>query len=324
MNIVNVSAHDVESVLDYGNCIEAVRMAMIELSAGRVQQMPRQILPLSNGMFGIMAGTCFESFGSKLLCVRPNNAGQRLPTHQGIIVLFDAESGAIKATVDASAVTAIRTAATTAVATAALARDDARVLTIVGTGEQAHHHALALLHARPFSEIRFWGRTPARVQELADRVARETGVSTTALERLDDAVAPADVIVTVTSAAEPVLLLDHVAPGVHVNAVGSSHARACEIGSDLVAGSLYFGDSRDSVFAQGAEFLRAQDAGLIDRAHFRGEIGEVLAGRCEGRTAADQRTLFKSLGHIVQDICAAEFVFNSLKDFMAGREGYER
>lgn len=212
---------------------------------------------------------------------------------------------------DAGAITAIRTAAASAVATEALARPDARVLAILGTGLQAKAHARALAKVRDLGEIRIWGRAGDRAQAVAASIQTETGVVARAVA-LEAAVSGADIVCTVTSAVDPILGAGLVSPGAHLNIVGSSGPAQAEIDGALVAAGCFIVDHREHVLAHGGEFLRAKAAGLVDDAHIAAEIGEVLAGAKAGRTAADQITLYKSLGHAAQDLAVAAWLYQNI------------
>jgi ornithine cyclodeaminase len=196
-------------------------------------------------------------------------------------------------------------AAASAVATDALARADAGDLAILGTGEQAASHIRAIATVRRLRSITIWGRRIEQAAALAAEMNTELGIPTMMAAEVRDAVAPADIVCTVTSAAEPILKGAWIRPGTHLNLVGSSHAGPVEVDNDLVVSSRFIADSREGVLAQGAEFLRARAAGLITDAHIVGEIGEVLAGRVPGRQSPDEITAYKSLGHVVQDLASA-------------------
>jgi ornithine cyclodeaminase len=302
-----IDKDEIRRRLTYPRCIPIVREAMIAFSAGKTQQLLRSILPLGEGrMFGVMPGALggTDPFGAKLLGVYPDAGKAGRSSHQGVVVLFDAETGAPVCVADASEVTAIRTAAASAVATEALSRTDARTLTILGYGEQASTHARAMMQVRPFSAIKVWGRAPERAQAFAATMAGELGVDVQAVTSVETAVAGAHVICTLTAAPEPILLGRWVKPGTHVNVVGSSSAGPVEIDDDLVTKSRFIADSREGVLAQGAEFLRAKAAGLIDDTHVVAEIGEVLAGVKAGRRSETEITVYKSLGHVAQDLAA--------------------
>jgi ornithine cyclodeaminase len=292
-----VSAEEVERLLPYAECIPLMREAMIALSEGRTRQLLRQILDLpERRAFGAMLGAMLEDgvFGAKLVSVYPGND----LSHQGVVALFDAATGAPSAMLDAGAITAIRTAAASAAATDALARPDARHLAILGYGEQARRHLEAIRHVRKIDRVTVWGRDFARARALG-------GI---ACESVEEAVAGADIICTVTAAAEPILRSEWVADGAHINAVGSSRAGPRELDDALVARARLFADHEEGVRAQGAEYLHALASGAIPAAHLLGEIGEVYAGSLPGRTGRADVTIYKSLGSIVQDLAAARHV----------------
>jgi ornithine cyclodeaminase len=306
-----IDGSQVRERLTYERCIPLVREAMIRFSAGQTQQLLRSILDLGDSrMFGVMPGSMGEGgmFGAKLVSVFPPDGSAQHRSHQGVVVLFDGKTGAPVCVADASEITAIRTACASAVATDALALPDAEVLAILGTGEQALHHARAIAHVRALKAIRVWGRSTERAKTLASQVEAETGVAAVTCHSAEAAVSGAEIICTVTSAREPILLGRWVRPGAHVNVVGSSYAGPVEVDSDLVVASRFVADSREGVLKQGAEFLAAKAAGLVGDDHVVGEIGQVLAGDLPGRQSIDQITVYKSLGHVVQDLAAASLL----------------
>lgn len=302
---------DVRALLDYPGCIDAVRRAMLELSRGGVDQPLRSITTISpDRLFGLMPGIATDSpgFGAKLISVFHDPVKGGRSAHLGVVVLFEEETGEVACVADAHEVTKIRTACNSAVATAALARDDASTLTIFGCGTQAEAHIRAIPLIRNIRRIIVCGRkqdTAEAFVEEARALAKAEFVATTDGRQ---AAAEADIICTVTGASEPILMRDWVTAGTHVNAVGSSHARPVEIDPELVASSEYFVEYRKSALAAAAEFLRAKQLGLIDDDHIKAEIGEVLSGDNPGRTDDSQVTVFKSLGHIVQDLAAARYL----------------
>jgi ornithine cyclodeaminase/alanine dehydrogenase-like protein (mu-crystallin family) len=303
-----IDREEVARRLTYEVCIPIVRQAMVAFSRGDTRQLLRSIIPLARGnLFGIMPGalSAESAFGAKLISVYPENFSKGRQSHQGLVVLFEPESGAPVCIVHAGEVTAIRTAAASAVATDALARADASRLAILGYGEQAATHARALGHVRPIEAVRVWGRSPQRAQEFCARMGAELGIAFEPAGSAREAVRDADIICTVTAAAEPVLLGEWVRPGTHVNVVGSGVAGPAEVDTALVVRSRFIVDSREGVLSQGAEFLRARQSGAIDDTHIAGEIGQVLAGSVTGRRSASEITLYKSLGHVVQDLSCA-------------------
>jgi ornithine cyclodeaminase len=304
-----IDRDEVRAKLTYEVCIPLVRQAMIDFSRGETKQLLRAILPLGDGrLFGSMPGGLGgrAPFGAKLVSVFPENFAKGVQSHQGVVVLFDGETGAPTCIAHAGEVTAIRTGAASAVATEALARTDAHRLALLGYGEQAHTHARAIALVRPLSAITVWGRSPERAEAFAAKIGAELGLPVRACASAEAAVAEADIVCTVSAAKEPVLMGRWLAAGTHVNVVGSSFAGPVEVDNDLVAGSRFIADSREGVLAQGAEFLNAKAAGLVDDDHVVGEIGQVLAGTLPGRQSLDQITVYKSLGHIVQDLAAVQ------------------
>ena len=301
--------HDeVAQRLTYEVAIPIVREAMIAFSTGQTRQLLRSIIPLAQGrMFGIMPGALGERapFGAKIISVYPENFEAGLQSHQGVIVLFDPESGAPVCVVHAGEVTAIRTAAASAVATDALARPDASRMAILGYGEQARTHLRAIAKVRTLDDVQVWGRAPERAEAFAEEMSAELGVPVRGARDVQAAVAEADIVCTVSAASEPILKGAWLPAGVHVNLVGSSRAGPAEADHDVVLRSRFIADSREGVIAQGAEFLNAKAAGLVGDEHVVGEIGQVLAGQLEGRQSPDQITVYKSLGHVVQDLASA-------------------
>jgi ornithine cyclodeaminase len=303
-----IDREEIARRLTYEKCIPIVRQAMIAFSRGETKQTLRSIIPLSEGrMFGVMPGAmgAHAVFGAKLISVFHENFARGVQSHQGLVILFDPESGAPVCVVDAGELTAIRTAAASAVATDALARKDAQRLALIGYGEQAATHARAIGKVRELESIVVWGRSADRARDFALRMGAEVGVTVAAAETVQEAVSDAEIICTVTSASEPILKGEWVRPGTHLNLVGSSYAGPAEVDNELVARSRFIADSREGVLQQGGEFLRAKAAGLIDDSHIVGEIGQVLAGEIEGRRSAEEITVYKSLGHVVQDLPTA-------------------
>ncbi len=275
--------------------------------------------PNAAGFMGLMPGWRgpqhgnAAAFGLKAVCIMPGNPARGLDAHQGLVTLFDGESGQPTAILDAAAITEIRTAAVTAVATSVLARQDARILAILGAGTQARAHLRALMHVREFEQVRIYAPTEAHARALVEQAGgaraergdarAELSVASSAEEALRDA----DVVVTATSSREPVLRRDWLKPGAHVNAVGASSSRAREIDTATMAASALFCDSRESVRNEAGEFQLAVREGLISgEEHIRAELGEVLAEIAQGRRDVGELTLFRSLGLAIEDLAAAE------------------
>jgi ornithine cyclodeaminase/alanine dehydrogenase-like protein (mu-crystallin family) len=292
-------------------CIPLMRQAMRSLSSGQVEQHLRSFLSVGEGRtFALMPAAFDQGFGAKLVSVypQPEQPGRR--RHQGLVILFDPETGAPAFVGDAEEITRIRTAAASAAATEILARPDSRVLALLGAGRQAEAHLQAIAAIRPLTEARVWGRDRQAARDLAGALQETCGFTVRAVAEAQEAVSEADIICTVTASRDPVLRGDWVAPGTHVNLVGSSGPQAAEADADLVARSRFIGDHREHVLAHGGEFLRARETGRIGDDHFVGEIGEVYAGR-PGRLSASEITVYKSLGHAVQDLAAAAWLLSS-------------
>ena len=303
MTLLIIDRETVRDLLPMAVCVELMDEAMTALSGGRTAQLLRQILPLADGAaFGVMPGATADAFGAKMISVFPGNFARGLQSHQGFVALFDPASGAPVAILHAGEITAIRTAAASAAATRALARPDASRLAILGYGEQAQTHARAIACVRPLSAVTVWGRSPDRAAAFAERVTAELGLAVTTAGSVRAAVAGADIVCAVTASAEPILEGAWIAPGTHVNLVGSSTAATREADDALVARSRLFADHRAGVLAQGGEVIHAIAAGLIDEAHVLGEIGQVIAGTLAGRLGAGDVTVYKSLGAVTQDI----------------------
>jgi ornithine cyclodeaminase len=310
MTITFYDAVSVEQLLDYPGCIEAVRRAMIALSTGEGPQPLRQIWPVGDGAWGIMPGdlATLSTFGAKLVSVFADPDRPGCTRHQGVVVAYDGKTGAVSCIADAEPVTRIRTGCASAVATDALARKDAEVLAIFGTGVQADAHLHALPLVRDFREILLWGRSKEKTRRFAEQMSEELGRAITPVSDARAAASRADVICTVSSSPEPILLGEWVKPGTHVNLVGSSYVGPVEVDSALVAMARYIADYRPGVLAQAAELAVARDAGLVDDSHVVGEIGEVLSGRIPGRQNDEQITIYKSLGHVAQDLASAAYL----------------
>jgi ornithine cyclodeaminase/alanine dehydrogenase-like protein (mu-crystallin family) len=308
-----IDKDEIAERLTYDVCIPIVREAMIAFSKGETKQLLRAILPLGDGrLFGSMPGGLGgrKVFGAKLISVFPENFAKGVQSHQGVVVLFDGETGAPVCILHAGEITAIRTAAASAVANDALARRNASRLAIHGYGEQARTHARAISKVRKLEAITVWGRAAERAQHYAHEMQAELDIPVIPAPTARACVVDADIICTVSAAKEPILEGKWLRPGAHVNIVGSSYAGPVEVDNDLVQRARFIADSREGVLAQGAEFLRAKGAGLVGDDHVVGEIGQVLAGVIEGRQNDTQITAYKSLGHIVQDLAAAAALYS--------------
>jgi ornithine cyclodeaminase len=309
-----LSHDDVEALLTMPECIAAMEGAMEALAKGDVCNPLRSIVrpERADGFLGLMPaykGGSNPAYGLKEICLFPGNPARGLDTHLGAVLLHSGVTGELLAVINASAVTAIRTAAMSAVATKLLARDDAQTLAILGAGVQARSHLQAIPHVRKIREIRIASRTPAKAKALA------AGFDNAHVaESIEEAVRGADIIVTATSSREPVVRREWVANGAHINAVGSSVASARELDAATVAAASLFVDRRESTVNESGDYLMALREGAITGpGHIRAELGEILTGQAPGRTSRDEITLFKSLGVAIEDLAAAQFLFEKAR-----------
>lgn len=308
-----VGGAEVQRALPMADCIEAVDRAMRALSGGGALVPLRTIMLLPGGsnFFGAMPGYLGDppSLGAKILTVYPANTQRGLPSHVGVVLLFDTEIGVPLAVMDAAQITAIRTAAASAVATRALARSDAESLAILGTGEQAITHLESISKVRKLRAVRIWGRSYEKARSFAAEQGARLSLEVEAVRSAEEAVRNAHIVCTVTASHEPVLKGSWLSRGVHVNLVGASRNTSREADDEVVTLSRYFVDSRTSARAEAGELKHAMDAGLVNEGHIVGEIGEVLSGKAAGRTSANDITVYKSLGVAVQDLAAAHVVY---------------
>jgi ornithine cyclodeaminase/alanine dehydrogenase-like protein (mu-crystallin family) len=310
---------DVLAALAPEDCGEAMAEVLAARARGEALMPLRMMVPFEGaaGFMGLMPawrGGGDPVFSLKSLCVMPGNPARGLDSHQGTVTLFDGTTGVPRAILDASAVTSVRTAAVSAVATRVLARQDARVLAVLGAGVQGRAHLTALLPVRGFDEVRVYAPSAEHARALADGRA-------TVASSAEEAVRGADVVVLATSSPVPVISRDWLAPGAHVNAVGASVPSARELDVETVADGALFCDSRESLRNEAGEFRVAVEQGAISgEDHVRAELGEVLAGMAPGRTDNEELTVFRSLGLAVEDLAAAERAVARARELGIGTE----
>jgi len=316
VSLLILDSDQVERLLPMRDCIRVMEQALADLERGAVTQPLRSfwIPPGVNGATVWMSAhrsAPKPMFGTKLLFVLGDNPSRGLDSHQGQVILADGETGQIRALLDASAVTGIRTAAVSALATRLLAREDARVLAIIGTGVQARKHLESIPLVRPFTSVLIAGHTPDRARRFVDDVGATAPCPIAAADTVESAVRAADVVVTVTDSHTPILFREWLRPGTHVNAVGASRPMHWEIDPRIYADVVAFCDRRESLHGEAGDFRQAAQAGIttLDAV---GELGELIVGKRKGRTSADQITLFRSLGLAVEDLAAAEYVVEKL------------
>lgn len=299
--VLVLSEHEVEELLTMAECIGVMEEALIALARGEVHNPLRQAIRASGapGLLGLMpawrsSGTS-PYYALKEVCVFPENPKRGLDTHVGAVILHSGETGEPLAFMNASAITAIRTAAVSAVATKLLARENAAVLAILGTGVQSKSHMRAIPLVRGIREVRVFSRSGGNVSSA------------------EECVRGADIIVTATNSREPVLRREWIASGAHINAVGSSIAAARELDSETMAACSLFVDRRESTINESGDFLFAVREGAIDETHIRAELGDVLTGQAQGRTSPEEITLFKSLGLAIEDLASAAFLYDKAR-----------
>ena len=309
-----VSGADVRRALPMSDCIEAVDRAMRAFSSGGADVPLRTIMQLPGGrnFFGVMPGYLGDprGLGAKIITIFPDNSKLALPSHLGLVVLFDSEIGFPLAVMNAAEITAIRTAAASAVATRALARKDAAHLAILGTGEQAVTHLEAISKVRLLRSVRIWGRSLDKAEQFAKEQGAKLSVRIEVSKTAAEAVKSADIVCTVTASHEPVLHGAWLGRGTHVNLVGSSRLSSREADDDVVAAARFYVDSRTSARAEAGELRHATDVGRVGANHILGEIGEVLSGSVTGRTGDSDITVYKSLGVAAQDMAAAHVIYD--------------
>lgn len=323
MDIRVLRGPEVHALLPMAECVELIHRTMIAVSEGRAVLPLRSLLIMPNGrgMMGNMPGFLAEPecFGVKLVSLMPRNKPPEYSSHLGLVILFESEHGQPVALLDAAAITAIRTAAASAVATRLLARPDAGDLALLGAGEQAQSHIAAMLAVRTLRRVRVWARDHGKAAAFAAAEGERHGVVIETCATVQEAVAGADIICTLTRAREPILLGKWLDPGVHLNVVGSSIATTAEIDTAAVVKSRFFVDYRGSTIHEGGEYLRALHAGAITADHIVAEIGEVANGAKPGRRSASDVTLYKSLGIAPQDLAAAHYVLEKARTRGAGQ-----
>lgn len=315
MRPVLILNHDeVEQLLGMNDCLDVMATALAALAREQAFQPLRPIVrpPAAPGFMGLMPGWSeAEGWGLKVVNIYPENPKRGLDAHQGAVLLFDGETGETRAIMNASAITAIRTAAVSGVATRLLAREDARVLTILGAGVQARSHLRAMTCAMRTDRIYLWARDFERAQAVAGEFDGVTPV-----ESCEQAVREADVVCTTTSSREPVLERAWLKPGAHVNAVGSSVPTTRELDTQTIVDATLIVDRRESAENEAGDYLIPKGEGA--EVEIAAELGDVIAGRHPGRTSDDELTVFKSLGLAVEDLAAAAYLYRRAEETGAG------
>jgi ornithine cyclodeaminase len=323
MKILILDHSQVEELLPIKECIPLMRDALIALAAGKAHQPLRTIIrpPGAKGVMGLMPSYMSggsAAFGLKAICVFPGNPAQGKDAHQGAVLLFSAETGEPLAMMNASAITAIRTAAVSGVATDLLARADACNLAILGSGVQARSHLVAMSKVRPIKRCRIASRNVEHARNLAEEMRQDFSFPLEPVETVEAAIKDSDLIVTATTAVEPIVKREWITRGAHLNLVGSSRPNGREVDSETMAAASFFVDRRESTLNESGDYLFAARDGVIGPDHILAELGEVLTGDKPGRTAAEEITLFKSLGLAIEDLFAAEFLYRKAQQEEVG------
>ena len=318
LDVVIANQSEVAQLLDMSECMAAMREVLAGLTRGECQLPLRQILwlPERVGALGMMPSywSKVDLIGLKAVTFFPGNEGTELDTHQGVVLLYDAKCGRLLAVIDGTAITAIRTAAVSGVATQLLAREDATTLALIGSGVQAHQHLKAMMLARPIKSVRVVSKSMARAQAFVKNESARHSIDLIAVETVREAVDGADIICTVTSSSQPVLEGAWINPGTHINAVGSSVSVARELDAEAVRRSRLFVDRMESALNEAGDFLLAKEEGIVDDDHILGELGALIVGDVVGRRCDDDVTLFKSVGLSVEDLAAARVVYDKACD----------
>jgi len=300
-------------------CIDLMADTFKTLANGESIQPLRYPMWLSDksGLLGMMPG--FEGktnvMGIKVVSVFPQNHAKGLSSHQGVVLLFESETGTMYSIIDGDQVTAIRTAAASAVATRLLSREDAAELAILGSGVQAATHLEAIKLVRTITTVTVWSRNYEHAQQFIGQNSQNNNDHTIiAVEDVKEAVGKADIICTTTSAKKPILKADWVSDGTHINAVGACTSSARELDSELVAKSMLYTDCRESICNESGDFLFPKQEGLFDDTHIMGEIGEIMIDKVPARKTQEEITLFKSLGLAVEDLAACQYIYEKAKE----------
>jgi ornithine cyclodeaminase len=316
MDPIIINKETIASLLPMKECISVMEQTFRSLAGGECVQPLRPLmwLPDKRGLLGMMPGYAggIDVMGIKVISVFPGNKDVGYSSHQGMVLLFEAKNGRPLCMADADEITAIRTPAASAVATHLLARKDAETLSILGSGIQAGRHIEAMLLVRKIKKITLWSRNERNAGQLAEKVSHNIKMDITVVKDPEDAIRNMDIICTVTGSIQPIIKAEWVSPGTHINAVGSCSPQARELDTATICKSKLFTDCYESLFNEAGDFIIPKNEGAIDNSHVKGEIGEILLGKKDGRTSHDDITVFKSLGLAVEDIFAVDHIYQKI------------
>jgi ornithine cyclodeaminase len=313
----------VEELLTMQDCIRLMEQVLMALARGEAILPLRPVLwlPEKNGALAMMPSYLMNpaSLGVKVISVFPGNTATEYDSHQGVILLFEPVYGRLLAIVDASSVTAIRTAAVSGAATKILAQESAGDLAILGSGVQAATHLEAMLRSRKIRSVRVWSPNKEHLTRFVQHQSERHGVPIQEVGTAEQAIRNSDLICTATSSKQPVVQSNWVSPGAHINAVGACVPTARELDTATVLRSRLFVDRIESALNEAGDFLIPKKEGSISDGHILGEIGDVLLGKIKGRNSSEEITVFKSLGIAVEDLASANFLYDRACEMDAGQ-----
>lgn len=321
--ILFLSSSEIKTLLPMNECIDLMSTALADLSRGEFHLPLRMVVrpPEARGLMAMMPAYrqgVRKAYGLKALCFFHDNPLLDKDAHQGCVLLSSGETGELLAIMNATTITALRTAAVSAVATKLLARQDAGNLAIVGAGIQARQHMVALAHVRSIKQARVASLNPDHPKQLAEEMKDVVPFEIKPASSAEEALKDADLIVTATSSRQPVVQRQWISDGAHINAIGTYSPQSREIDSQTMAASRIFVDRRESAVNEAGDYLLAVDEGAIDRDSIVAEVGEVLLGEKKGRTSDEEITLFKSLGLAIEDMACAEYLYQKAKSEKVG------
>lgn len=321
--ILVLNAAEVQRLLTMDACIDLMAETLADLARGIFHQPVRMIVrpPDAKGLLGLMPAYRASGpalYGLKAICVFPENPKINKDAHQGSVMLFDGDTGELLSLMNASPITAVRTAAVSAVATRLLAREDASQLAIIGAGVEARTHLAALSLVRAIARTRVTSRTRESADKFVEEMTSRFDFPIEAVETAEEALHGADIIVTVTNSQQPVVKRDWISPGAHINAVGTHSPASREIDGATMGAARLFVDRRESTINEAGDYLLALKEGFITPDSIVGEIGELLIGAKQGRQSSDEITIFKSLGLAVEDLACALYLFREAPEVGAG------
>ena len=322
MKVLIANQNEVTQLLPMSECIEVISDALKMLAGGDgiLPLRTKLVLPDGQNLMALMPSYMggIQSVGVKVIAAFPSNYGTGYDTHQGVVILFDTQYGLLRAILDCTSITAIRTAAASGVATRLLSREDAGDLAIIGAGTQAHTHLEAMLNVRKIRRVRVYSLPREGAYEFAERESKRHGIEVEVKETAQEAVEGADIICTTTTATEPVVEGAWISPGAHINSVGAFTPTTRELDSAAVVNARLYVDRRESTLNEAGEFLIPKSEGLINDDHIVAELGEVLLGKAPARQTLSEITLFKSLGISIEDLAAAHYVLEKAHKTNAG------